>query len=52
MAAQKMARDFFEGFERVMLEVYPPAAPAPAVERPVGLWARFVTALRRLFGLR
>ena len=52
MAAQKMARDFFEGFERVMLEVYPPAAPAPAVERPVGLWARFVVALRRLFGLR
>ena len=56
MAAQKMARDFFEGFERVLLEVYPPApaaAPAPAEEaRPAGLWARFIAALRRLFGLR
>jgi len=55
MAAQKMARDFFEGFERVLLEVYPPAvaAPAPAVEaRPAGLWARIIAALRRLFGLR
>jgi len=55
MAAQKMARDFFEGFERVLLEVYPPPvapAPAPVEEaRPVGLWARFVAALRRLFGL-
>ena len=56
MAAQKMARDFFEGFERVLLEVYPPApaaAPAPAeAARPAGLWARFIAALRRLFGLR
>jgi carbon monoxide dehydrogenase subunit G len=56
MAAQKMARDFFEGFERVLLEVYPPAPAAvpvpPAEARPAGLWARFVAALRRLFGLR
>ena len=56
MAAQKMARDFFEGFERVLLEVYPPAPAAapvpPAQARPAGLWARFVAALRRLFGLR
>ena len=52
MAAQKMARDFFEGFERVRLYVYPPArAPAEAA-RPAGLWARFIAALRRLFGLR
>ena len=52
MAAQKMARDFFEGFERVLLEVYPPAVPVAPVEAPAGLWARFVAALRRLFGLR
>jgi carbon monoxide dehydrogenase subunit G len=52
MAAQKMARDFFEGFERVMLEVYPPAVPVAPVERPAGLWARLIAALRRLFGLR
>jgi carbon monoxide dehydrogenase subunit G len=55
MAAQKMARDFFENFERVLLEVYPPAAapaPAPAAEERPGWWARLLAALRRLLGLR
>lgn len=55
MAAQKMARDFFENFERVLLEAYPPAvapAPAPALEAKPGFWARLMAALRRLFGLR
>lgn len=56
MAAQKMARDFFENFERVLGEVYPApvaaAAPAPAIEERPGFWARLLAALRRLFGLR
>ena len=54
MAAQKMARDFFENFDKVLLEVYPPAepaAPAPAAAAaPAGLFGRIMAALRRLFG--
>lgn len=54
MAAQKMAKDFFENFERAIVEKYPPAAPPPApVEAPVRvtLFARLIAALRKMFGL-
>ncbi len=56
MAAQKMAQQFFDEFERVLIEKYAPqvAAEAAAAREPAaqGLWARFVAALRRMFGLR
>ncbi|MEK9776106.1 MAG: carbon monoxide dehydrogenase subunit G [Quisquiliibacterium sp.] len=54
MAAQKMARDFFEKFDLVLLEVYPPAEQPAAQDKPpakpAGLFARLRAALGRLFG--
>ena len=54
MAAQKMARDFFEKFDLVLLEVYPPAEQPAAQDKPpakpAGLFARLLAALGRLFG--
>jgi carbon monoxide dehydrogenase subunit G len=47
MAAQKMARDFFDNFTATLQQRY--AAPAEAPPRP-GFFARLLALLRRLFG--
>jgi carbon monoxide dehydrogenase subunit G len=54
MAAQKMAKDFFQGFEAVLAEIYPPttapeAAPETTAAVPQGFFAKLLAALRRLF---
>lgn len=56
MAANKMAKDFFENFTAQLQARYPAAADAVEVpatvtsgERP-GLWARIVAFFKRLFG--
>ncbi len=51
MAAQKMAKDFFEAFNARLAEKYGVApAAAPAAEAPAGLWARIAAWFRRVFG--
>lgn len=54
MAAQKMATEFFESFDRALRERYPTAAEAEAAPAPAaaqqGLMARLLARLRRLFG--
>lgn len=51
MAAQKMAKDFFEQFEQAIVAKYAPAPAAVPVAPPRGFFARLIAALRRLFGL-
>ncbi len=54
MAANKMAKDFFETFNARLQERYPAEvaieAPPPAPAKPAGAWARFVAWFKRMIG--